>query len=172
MSAARSLVAIYPGSFDPVTLGHEDIVQRTLCVADRVIVAVAHTSTQAKRQLFTVGERVRLLEDLFREDERVECTSFAGLLVDFARARGARFMIRGLRAVSDFEYELQMAQMNRQLWPAVETLFLMPDVSYSFLSSSLVREVADLGGDVSRFVSPRVARRIRHKLEGERGSGG
>jgi pantetheine-phosphate adenylyltransferase len=172
MSAARSLVAIYPGSFDPVTLGHEDIVQRTLCVADRVIVAVAHTSTQAKRQLFTVGERVRLLEDLFREDERVECTSFAGLLVDFARARGARFMIRGLRAVSDFEYELQMAQMNRQLWPAVETLFLMPDVSYSFLSSSLVREVADLGGDVSRFVSPRVARRIRRKLEGERGSGG
>ena len=172
MSAARSLVAIYPGSFDPVTLGHEDIVQRTLCVADRVIVAAAHTSTQAKRQLFTVGERVRLLEDVFREDERVECTSFAGLLVDFARARGARFMIRGLRAVSDFEYELQMAQMNRQLWPAVETLFLMPDVSYSFLSSSLVREVADLGGDVSRFVSPRVARRIRRKLEGERGSGG
>ena len=172
MSVARSLVAVYPGSFDPATLGHEDIVRRTLCVADQVIVAVAHTSTQAKRQLFTVDERVRLLEDVFREDERVECTSFAGLLVDFARARGARFMIRGLRAVSDFEYELQMAQMNRQLWPAVETLFLMPDVAYAFLSSSLVREVAVLGGDVSRFVSPRVARRIRRKLEGKRGGRG
>ena len=168
MSAARSLVAVYPGSFDPVTLGHEDIVRRTLCVADRVIVAVAHTSTQAKRQLFSVDERVRLLEEVFRDDERVESTSFAGLLVDFARAREARFMIRGLRAVSDFEYELQMAQMNRQLWPAVETLFLMPDVAYAFLSSSLVREVAVLGGDVSRFVSPRVARRIRRKLGGER----
>ncbi len=167
MSAAGPLVAIYPGSFDPVTLGHEDIVQRTLCFADRVIVAVAHTSTQAKRQLFAVEERVRLLEEVFADDERVECTSFAGLLVDFARARGARFMIRGLRAVSDFEYEFQMAQMNRQLGPTVETLFLMPDVSYAFLSSSLVREVAVLGGDVSRFVSPRVARRIRARLGGE-----
>ena len=166
MSAARPLVAIYPGSFDPVTLGHEDIVQRTLCFADRVIVAVAHTSTQTKRQLFGVEERVRLLNELFADDERVECTSFEGLLVDFARARGAHLMVRGLRAVSDFEYEFQMAQMNRQLWPAVETLFLMPDVSYAFLSSSLVREVAVLGGDISRFVSPRVASRIRHKLSG------
>lgn len=172
MSAARNLVAIYPGSFDPVTLGHEDIVRRTLCVADRVIVAVAHTSTQSKRQLFSVEERVNLLEEVFREDERVECTSFAGLLVDFVRARGARFMIRGLRAVSDFEYELQMAQMNRQLWPAAETLFLMPDVSYAFLSSSLVREVAVLGGDVSRFVSPLVARRIRAQLREQRGPDG
>ena len=166
MSAARPLVAIYPGSFDPVTLGHEDIVQRTLCFADRVIVAVAHTSTQTKRQLFGVEERVRLLNELFADDERVECTSFEGLLVDFARAREAHLMVRGLRAVSDFEYEFQMAQMNRQLWPAVETLFLMPDVSYAFLSSSLVREVAVLGGDISRFVSPRVASRIRHKLSG------
>ena len=165
MSAAGNLVAIYPGSFDPVTLGHEDIVQRTLRVADRVIVAVAHSSTQSKHQLFSVEERVRLVEEVFRDDDRVECTSFAGLLVDFARARGARFMIRGLRAVSDFEYELQMAQMNRQLWPGAETLFLMPDVSYAFLSSSLVREVAVLGGDVSRFVSPLVARGIRRKLE-------
>lgn len=171
MSAARNLVAIYPGSFDPVTLGHEDIVRRTLCVADRVVVAVAHTSTQSKRQLFSVEERVCLLEEVFRDDARVECTSFAGLLVDFARARGARFMIRGLRAVSDFEYELQMAQMNRQLWPGGETLFLMPDVSYAFLSSSLVREVAVLGGDISRFVSPLVARRIGRILPGRRGSG-
>lgn len=170
MSAARPLVAIYPGSFDPVTLGHEDIVERSLCFADRVIVAVAHTSTQTKRQLFSVEERVHLLDEVFSDNERVECTSFAGLLVDFARARAAHFMIRGLRAVSDFEYEFQMAQMNRQLWSGVETLFLMPDVSYAFLSSSLVREVAVLGGDVSRFVSPGVSRRIHDKLEtkGER----
>ena len=172
MSAARNLVAIYPGSFDPVTLGHEDIVRRTLRVADRVIVAVAHSSTQSKRHLFRVEERVRLLEEVFGDDERVECTSFAGLLVDFARARGARFMIRGLRAVSDFEYELQMAQMNRQLWPAAETLFLVPDVSYAFLSSSLVREVAVLGGDVSRFVSPLVARGMRAKLREQREADG
>ena len=105
MSGAGNLVAIYPGSFDPVTLGHEDIVQRTLCVADRVVVAVAHSSTQSKRQLFSVEERVRLLQEVFQDEARVECTSFKGLLVDFARARGARFMIRGLRAVSDFEYE-------------------------------------------------------------------
>ena len=172
MSGARDLVAIYPGSFDPVTLGHEDIVRRTLCVADRVIVAVAHSSTQSKRQLFSVDERVRLLREVFREEARVECTSFEGLLVDFARARGARFMIRGLRAVSDFEYEFQMAQMNRQLWPGAETLFLMPDVSYAFLSSSLVREVAVLGGDISRFVSPLVARGIRRRLENRQGTEG
>ena len=170
MSGARNLVAIYPGSFDPVTLGHEDIVRRTLRVADGVIVAVAHSSTQSKRQLFGVEERVRLLKEVFREEARVECTSFEGLLVDFARARGARFMIRGLRAVSDFEYEFQMAQMNRQLWPGAETLFLMPDVSYAFLSSSLVREVAVLGGDISRFVSPLVARGIRRKLENRQGA--
>ncbi len=164
MSGARNLVAIYPGSFDPVTLGHEDIVRRTLRVADKVVVAVAHSSTQSKRELFDVDERVRLLREVFREEARVESTSFEGLLVDFVRARGARFMVRGLRAVSDFEYELQMAQMNRQLWPDAETLFLMPDVSYAFLSSSLVREVAVLRGDVSRFVSPLVARGIRRKL--------
>lgn len=168
MSGARKLVAIYPGSFDPVTLGHEDIVRRTLCVADRVVVAVAHSSTQSKRQLFSVEERVCLLQEVFQEEAGVECTSFEGLLVDFARARGARFMIRGLRAVSDFEYEFQMAQMNRQLWPGAETLFLMPDVSYAFLSSSLVREVAVLGGDISRFVSPLVARGIRRKLKNHR----
>ena len=172
MSGARNLVAIYPGSFDPVTLGHEDIVRRTLCVADRVVVSVAHSSTQSKRQLFSVDERVRLLQEVFREEAGVECTSFEGLLVDFARARGARFMIRGLRAVSDFEYEFQMAQMNRQLWPGAETLFLMPDVSYAFLSSSLVREVAVLGGDISRFVSPRVAREIRRKTGNRQGMEG
>jgi pantetheine-phosphate adenylyltransferase len=162
MTATPS-VAIYPGSFDPVTLGHEDIVHRTLRVADRLVIAVARTATHAKQPLFTVEERVDLLADVFADQPRVECTSFDGLLVEFARSRQARFIVRGLRAVSDFEYEFQMAQMNQELWPDAETVFLTPDVRYSFLSASLVREVARLGGDVSRFVSPIVLDRLRAK---------
>ncbi len=158
------IVAVYPGSFDPPTLGHEDIVRRTLRLADRLIVAVAHTATQPKRHLFSVQERLEILRELLGDDPRVECTSFEGLLVDFARNHGARFVIRGLRAVSDFEYEFQMAQMNRELWEEVETVFLAPDIPYSFLSASLVREVASLGGDVSSFVSPPVLRRLNEKL--------
>ena len=164
MTHSDSMVAVYPGSFDPVTLGHEDIVRRTLRIADRLVIAVAHTATQSKRGLFTVEERVAILDDVFGGDDRVECTSFRGLLVDFARSREARFVVRGLRAVSDFEYEFQMAQMNRELWPEVETLFLAPDVPHSFLSSSLVREVAKLGGDVSSFISANVLSRIQEKL--------
>ncbi len=161
MTPSPPSVAIYPGSFDPVTLGHEDVARRTLRVADRLVIAVAHSATHTKQPLFTVEERVALLGEVFADEPRVECTSFSGLLVDFARARDARFIIRGLRAVSDFEYEFQMAQMNQELWPDAETLFLTPDVRYSFLSASLVREVARLGGDVSRFVSPRVLERLR-----------
>jgi pantetheine-phosphate adenylyltransferase len=160
------IVAIYPGSFDPATLGHEDIARRTLQLADRLIVAVAHTPTQLKRHLFDVEERLEMLAEVFADEPRVECAAFQGLLVDYARAKGARFVIRGLRAVSDFEYEFQMAQMNRELWDEVETLFLTPDFRYSFLSASLVREVAALGGDVSSFVSPSVLRRLRNKLGG------
>ena len=161
MTPSPPSVAIYPGSFDPVTLGHEDVARRTLRVADRLVIAVAHSATHAKQPLFTVEQRVALLEEVFADEPRVECTSFKGLLVDFARARNARFIIRGLRAVSDFEYEFQMAQMNQELWPEAETLFLTPDVRFSFLSASLVREVARLGGDVSRFVSPIVLERLR-----------
>ena len=156
-------VAIYPGSFDPVTLGHEDLVRRTLRVSDRLVIAVARTATYSKRPLFTVEERVELLRGVFVDEPLVECTSFDGLLVDFARSRQARFIVRGLRAVSDFEYEFQMAQMNQELWPDAETVFLTPDVHYSFISASLVREVARLGGDVSRFVSPTVLKRLREK---------
>ncbi len=166
MTPDRPLVAVYPGSFDPVTLGHEDIARRCLRLADRVIVGVAHTATQEKRGLFDVAERLELLEAVFADEERVECTAFEGLLVDFARERGARFVVRGLRAVSDFEYEFQLAQMNQELWPDVETLFLIPDLRHSFLSASLVREVAALGGDVSRFVSPVVEERMTEKLGG------
>jgi pantetheine-phosphate adenylyltransferase len=161
----RSTVALYPGSFDPLTRGHEDIARRGLRVADRLVIAVARTATQAKTGLFDVGERVQLIQEVFADEERIEATSFSGLLVDFARERGAGLVIRGLRAVSDFEYELQMAQMNQDLFPDLETIFLVPEVHYSFLSSSLVREVASLGGDVSRFVSPSVLERLRQKLE-------
>jgi pantetheine-phosphate adenylyltransferase len=157
-------VAIYPGSFDPVTLGHEDLARRTLRVADRLVIAVAHTASTAKQPLFSVEDRVALLREVFADEPRVECTSFKGLLVDFARGRNARFIIRGLRAVSDFEYEFQMAQMNQELWPEGETLFLTPDLRYSFISASLVREVARLGGDVSRFVSAPVLKRLQTVL--------
>ncbi len=160
MNAKRPLVAVYPGSFDPITRGHEDIARRSLRFADRVIVAVAHTATQKKKALFDVDERLEMLREVFGDEPRVECVAFEGLLVDFCRARDAHFVIRGLRAVSDFEYEFQMAQMNQELWPELETLFLTPDVDYSFLSASLVREVARLGGDVGAFVSPPVLARL------------
>src|SRR6185503_18099370 len=128
MNPRPDLKAIYPGSFDPVTLGHEDIVRRSLRLADRVVVAVAQTATHIKTPLFKVEERVEMLRDIFGGESRIECVSFSGLLVDFARAQGARLLIRGLRAISDFEYEFQMAQMNQALWAEIETTFLTPDV--------------------------------------------
>jgi pantetheine-phosphate adenylyltransferase len=165
-SKNKPVIAIYPGSFDPVTLGHEDIARRTLRLADRLIIAVAETATQSKRGLFTVEERVALLKEIFNGHDRVECVTFSGLLMDFAREREAHCVIRGLRAVSDFEYEFQMAQMNRELYGEVETVFLTPDTPFSFLSASLVREVAALGGDVSSFVSEPVKRALKAKLTG------
>jgi len=164
MTERARCVAIYPGSFDPITRGHEDIVRRALLFSDCVIVAVAHTATQRKQGLFDVEERLELMHELFRDEPRIIPTEFTGLLVDFARAQGARMIVRGLRAVSDFEYEFQMALMNRQLWSEVETVFLAPDVKYSYLSASLVREIASLGGDVSEFVDPRVLQRLHQKL--------
>jgi pantetheine-phosphate adenylyltransferase len=163
-SSERDILAIYPGSFDPVTVGHEDIARRTLRLADRLIMAVAETATHRKHHLFTVEERIQLLRSIYEGDDRVECVSFSGLLMDFAKKRGAHCIIRGLRAVSDFEYEMQMAQMNRELWPEVETVFLTPDAPLTFLSASLVREVSELGGDVSSFVSPKVLAALRKKL--------
>jgi len=164
MSRPRLTVALYPGSFDPLTRGHEDIVRRALRVADAVVVAVAHTSTHTKKGLFTVDERVALIDEAFRDEPRIESASFTGLLVDFARERRAHLVVRGLRAVSDFEYELQMAQMNQELWDEIETIFLVPEARNSFISSTLVREVASLGGDVSSFVSPFVVERLRAKF--------
>jgi pantetheine-phosphate adenylyltransferase len=164
MSATRPIVAVYPGSFDPITRGHEDIARRTLRFADQLVIAVAHTATHSKAGLFGVDERVEMIREVFADEEAVEVTSFGGLLVHFARERDAHFVIRGLRAVSDFEYEFQMALMNQELGSDIETIFLTPDVNYSFLSASLVREVAALGGDVSNFVSPPVLKRLQERL--------
>ena len=154
-------VAIYPGSFDPLTLGHEDIARRCLHFLDRLIIAVAHHPTQEKDRLFSVDERVEMIEERFRDESRIEVTEFSGLLVDFAKSRDASLVIRGLRAVSDFEYEFQMALMNRELWPEFEVVFMTPAADYTFLSASLVREIAGLGGDVSRFVSGSVHKRLQ-----------
>lgn len=160
----RDSVAVYPGSFDPLTLGHDDIIRRALRLVDRLVVAVASTATQEKAGLFSIDERVGLIREVYADESRVEAVSFSGLLVDFARERGARIILRGLRAVSDFEYEFQMALMNRSLSPEIEVLFMTPDTAHTFLSSSLVREVGRLGGDVSPFVPPVVLDRMLERF--------
>ena len=158
-------VAICPGSFDPITLGHVDIIRRSFAFADRVIVAVAHSATQTKSGLFGVEERVAMIRETFADDPRIEATAFQGLLVNYAREVGAGVVVRGLRAVSDFEYEFQMALMNRDIGKGqVETVFLAPDVEHSFLSATLVRQIASLGGDVSRFVTAPVLRRLNERF--------
>ena len=155
---------IYPGSFDPITKGHEDVIKRSLALFDKVFVAVAITSSHNKKSLFSPDERIALIRELFDGQVGVEIILFDGLLVDLAKELKTTVIIRGLRAVSDFEYEFQMAQMNRQLLDDIETVFLAPDQQFSFLSSTLVREVATLGGDVWGFVSPLVLERISEKL--------
>jgi len=130
-----------------------------------VVVGVAQTATQAKKPAFSMDDRLAMLEEVFADEDRIECRTFEGLLVNFAREIGADVVVRGLRAVSDFEYEFQMAQMNRELHPSMEFIFLTPDAHLSFLSASLVREVASLGGDVSPFVSPPVLRRLQERFQ-------
>ena len=154
-------VAVYPGSFDPITRGHEDLIRRARSFADRVIVAVA--VNMAKQPLFTLEERVALIRKAV-DDPAVDIRSFDGLLADFARGVGATMIVRGLRAVSDFEYEFQMALMNRNLAPGVETVFLVPAFDLTYLSSSLVREVARFGGDVSALVHPVVQQALKKKF--------
>jgi pantetheine-phosphate adenylyltransferase len=155
-------IALYPGTFDPVTNGHEDLVERSLRFADRVIVAVA--VNLAKEPLFSLDERVELLRAVLGKDDRVRVIPFDGLLAEFARKQKATIVIRGLRAVSDFDYEQQMALMNRQLYPELETVFLVPAVHLTYLSSSLVREVARLGGDIASFVHPAVQTALKAKF--------
>ena len=147
--------AMYPGTFDPITLGHEDLVRRASRIFDRVVVAIAR-DTGGKVPLFTFEERVDMAEQALRDHGNVEIRGYSGLTVEYARENGLAVIIRGLRAVSDFEYEFQLANMNRQLTEDVETVFLTPTDKYTYISSTLVREVASLGGDVSGFVSPQV----------------
>ncbi|MCZ4306905.1 pantetheine-phosphate adenylyltransferase [Zoogloeaceae bacterium G21618-S1] len=154
---------IYPGTFDPLTRGHEDLVRRASLLFRKVVVAVA--ASAGKGPIFSLEERVGLAQDVLGRYDNVEVVGFDGLLMDFVRARDARVILRGLRAVSDFEYEFQMAGMNRKLFPDVETVFMTPDEEHMFISATMVREIARLGGDVSQFVQPSVLKQLRLKLE-------
>ena len=161
----NSNVAIYPGLFDPITNGHVDLVKRTLRVFDKVVVAIA-TNPDKDHSLFTVKERLQMINEVFADMQgRVEADSFQGLLVDYAEGRGTKVIIRGLRAVSDFEYEFQMALMNRRLKPKLETLFLMTGESEFYTSSRLVKEVVSLGGDVSGLVPDNVLKMLKEKFK-------
>lgn len=157
-----SQTAIYPGTFDPITLGHEDLARRAARLFDRVIVAVA--DSRAKKPFFTVEERVAMAREVLQDLANVEVVGFSGLLMKFVQDRKARVVVRGLRAVSDFEYEFQLAGMNRGLYPDVETVFLTPGEQFMFVSATIVREISTLGGDVSKFVPPQVAGRLKNKL--------
>jgi pantetheine-phosphate adenylyltransferase len=154
-------IAVYPGSFDPITNGHLDVIERAAHLFDRVIVAVAHNPE--KSPMFTLAERVALARGAVRNLQNVDVEEFDGLLVSYAREHGATVLVRGLRAVADFEFEFQMALMNRRLDATVETIFLMPKDEYTFISSRLVKEIAGLGGDVSAFVPPDVQRALKQK---------
>ncbi len=155
-------VAIYAGTFDPMTLGHEDLVRRSVNLFDHVIVAIA--ASLAKRPFFSLEERVEMATDVLRPYPNAEVCSFDGLLMDFLHVKQAKVILRGLRAASDFEYEFQMAGMNRNLYPEVETVLLTPSEQYMFISATMVREIAVLGGDVSKFVRPAICERLTKKV--------
>ena len=159
-------IAIYPGTFDPVTRGHIDICQRALKMFDHVVIGVA--DSLAKEPFFDINERSDMLETVFADNDRISVKPFSGLLIDFARESNADVIIRGLRAISDFEYEVQLAGMNRSLAPEIETVFLTAAQHYAFVSSSLVREIARLDGDVSEFLHPEILRRLTAKLRAQK----
>jgi len=156
------LTAVYPGTFDPITRGHEDLVRRAVRLFDHVIVAVAESRN--KQPFFSIDERVAMTREVLADVPKVRVEGFSGLLIDFVAAQGAIAVLRGLRAASDFEYEFQLAGMNRNLKPDIETLFLTPSDQYMFISASMIREIAQLGGDVTPFVHPLVARRLSEKI--------
>ena len=156
-------VAIYPGTFDPVTCGHGDICKRALKMFDQVVVGVA--DNPQKKPFFSLQERIEMLEIVFADEPRITVKPFSGLLIDFARDAQSQIIIRGLRAISDFEFEVQLAGMNRSLAPEIETVFLTAAEKYAFVSSSLVREIARLRGDISEFIHPEIHRRLVEKLE-------
>lgn len=157
--------AIYPGSFDPVTFGHIDIIKRASAMVDKLIIGVLRNS--AKTPLFSVEERVNMLREVTKGIDNIEIRSFEGLLIDFAREMDAHIIVRGLRAVTDFEYELQLAQTNKTVYPEIDTLFLVTSVEYSYLSSSVVREVASYSGDISKFVPSCVTKKLKDKFNGK-----
>lgn len=159
---SSSVTAVFPGTFDPITLGHQDLIRRSAGLFGTVIVAVA--AAHHKKTLFTLDERLALVREVFAPLPNVQVESFTGLVRDFAVARGARAMVRGVRSVTDFDYEAQLAGMNRSLAPDVETVILTPDSRYQFISSTLVREIATLKGDVAQFVAPVVHARLMDKL--------
>ena len=156
-------IAVYPGSFDPATYGHLDVIRRAAVSFDKVIVGVLHNSS--KSPLFSVEERVNILEKATKDIPNVEVKAFEGLSVNFARENKAQVIIRGLRAVTDFEYELQLAQMNRVIAPEIDTLFLTTNLKYAYLSSSMAKEVAMYGGDISEFLDPVIAKRVQEKYQ-------
>lgn len=155
--------AVYPGTFDPVTSGHEDLARRASRLFDRVILAVA--DSRAKKPFFTLDERVEMAREVLKDLPNIEVVGFSGLLMKFVQERGARVVVRGLRAVSDFEYEFQLAGMNRGMYPDVETVFLTPGEQFMFISATIVREISVLGGDTSKFVPPYVAERLKVKIK-------
>ena len=155
--------AVYPGTFDPITRGHVDLVRRAARLFDHVVLAVA--DSRAKRPLFTLSERVDIAREALTDLENVSVVGFSGLLMKFAQQQKARIVVRGVRALSDFEYEFQLAGMNRGMYPEVETVFMTPGEQFMFISGTLVREIAILGGDVRKFVSPYVARRLKAKIK-------
>jgi pantetheine-phosphate adenylyltransferase len=159
-------LAVYPGSFDPITNGHVDIIERGLRLFDRVVVAVLRNETKAP--LFSAAERVQLIRDVFRDRPGLEVDTFDGLLVDYAAARGAAVIVKGLRSIADYEYESQMALMNRRLRPAIETMFLMPAEPYAYTSSRLIKEVCRLGGDIRGLVPPLVEDRLQRTFAAAR----
>ncbi|MBU0587644.1 MAG: pantetheine-phosphate adenylyltransferase [Gammaproteobacteria bacterium] len=160
---SSNVIAVYPGTFDPMTLGHIDVVERASQLFDRVIVAVA--AGHHKKTLFSLHERMDMVTELVKSNPKVTVESFSGLMRDFVVARGAKAMIRGVRAVTDFDYEFQLAGMNRSLMPDVETVFLTPSDKYQFISSTFVREIAMLGGEVDKFVDPMVQQRLMEKVK-------
>jgi pantetheine-phosphate adenylyltransferase len=162
VSSPQPLIAVYPGTFDPMTLGHEDLMRRASRLFDKLILAVA--AGHHKRTMFTIAERLEIATEIALPYKNVEVVAFRGLLRDFVVANHGKVVIRGLRAVSDFEYEFQMAGMNRQLMPDVETLFLTPSDQFQFVSGTFVREIATLGGDVSKFVAPSVLQRLKERV--------
>ena len=155
--------AVYPGTFDPLTRGHEDLVRRASTLFDQLVLAIA--DSPAKRPYFTVDERIAMAREVLADVKNVQVLGFSGLLIDFVREQRARVVLRGLRAVSDFEYEFQLAGMNRHLYPEMETIFLTPSEQHMFISATLVREIAALGGDVSKFVHPLVGKRLKQKAK-------